>query len=301
LRACHIQALVAHDGVLYLSSMDSVLAPALPALLPGEGGLLAVLWATVMEHLRRSPSLAEEDSPVARHVKAAAAEFGGYVLEAEERADIVFRVDTLLDDEVFCQRFYGEIDLAAAIRSVTPDSPPRTIPHDWYVGVFSKALGQAAVPHLRELQRLSAAASEWLRHVVATVPAEALSSASSQLVTGTPLGFLSSMPVPVARSLLATLRCDVLALSSASLVFQKRIAAPWLGLSMAELWATELREYLALCASAGGTEIPFDLVPADKRFDLAAVGFSADLTDLAYKQFDAAAERSGEPVFPPFS
>ncbi len=283
---------------LYRSCMDTVLTSPVPALPRGEGSFLALLWTTLLEHVR-SASSASEESPLATHIKACAADFGGYVLEAEDRADIIFRVDTLLDDPAFCQRFYGGLDLPSVVKSFGPDTGTAGPPRDWHVNAFGQSLGPAAVPYLREIQRSTAAVFAWLRYVAAHVPAEELAGAANVLLADPPLGFLSSAPVPIARALLATLRCDVLALTSASLVFQRRSIAPWLGLALAEIWATELREYLVLCASIGGTDVPYDLVPPDKRFNVAALDRAAALTDRAYKQFDSEAESSGEPIYPP--
>jgi len=267
------------------------------ALVPAGGRGIIALVQAVLQHLL-SPDLTAEERALLDRLKSASSEVGPYVLGAEDREDILARVDTLLDDPAYYQKV-----LPSLIGPRPFNNPVRTASDsavlDLFPTVFGPFLGPAALPHLRDVQRSTGFFMQWLQAVASTVEHEDLVNVVDELARE-PLAFVNSplVPVPVARSLLAEFRNDVFVLSAFDSVFQRRTVEPWLGLALAELWAATMREALVLPASFNRDAVPLDIVPPEKCLDLEALKSAAMLVDLAYSRFNTDAEHSGEPVYP---
>lgn len=280
--------------------MELALRAPLTAFSLGEG-LIASLWAAFSSLTWES--LSTEERARFETLKIVLEKFGTYVLDAEEREDVLLRVDALLEDPTFHRELYGH--LGAMPQSIRL---PRTLlsgmrGDDGYATLFGKFLGSGAKSCLRDVERSMWVFRDCFARISNTMPREELAKASQEFVamcSEEPLWFLNepTTPVPVARSLLAGLRCDVFALSACQAVVGGRAVEGWLGLAIAEKWADEAREYLALFASIPGNPVPLDVVPLHKRFDLKALEENARAVSAAYARFNADAERSGEPVFP---
>jgi hypothetical protein len=164
---------------------------------------------------------------------------------------------------------------------------------------LAQALGPAAVPYLRQLHRNMIETSRCISRMLAGTP-PVVELDIPNVVSDDPLAFISapSVPVPVAEAVLAGLRFNVLILAAGALRFGPSTSERWLGLAIAELLAGTSRRVLAFMAAMTGTEVPASLLPLEERLDLRGLQRSAQAVREAYMRFNAAAERSGEPVFP---
>jgi hypothetical protein len=280
--------------------MELALRGPLSAVSLGEG-LITSIWAALSSLTRESLSV--EERARFEKLRGVLDQFGTYVLDAEEREDVLVRVDALLEDPAFHRELYD--CLGAMPQSITL---PATMmggaqSGDVYATLFGKFLGPGARSSLRDVERSMQAFRECFALMRQTIPEEELTRGVQEFAarcSEEPLWFLNEpkMPVPVARCLLAGLRCDVFAISACEAVVRDRGVEGWLGLAIAENWAEQAREFLALFASFPGSPVPLDVVPLHKRFDLKALEANARAVSSAYARFNADAERSGEPVFP---
>ncbi|HEX8701440.1 MAG TPA: hypothetical protein VF815_21615 [Myxococcaceae bacterium] len=268
---------------------------ALPAplqTLPWGAGLFAVIKAAFAA-LKREDLTPEQRAHAAR-VWEISDTFGSYILEAENREDLLARVDTLIEDpavhEALREAFGGQRRNAGELDKL----PTVTSPGEDYHESFGEALGPAAVPHLRELHRHMLTLVAYLKELQQREPppqrkpkkprekpAEAPSSEGAD-----PLGFLSdpSIPVPMARALLGGVRCLVFTLAACAAAVHP--VESWLGAAIAERWSQEAREMLALFESLLSTDTAQALNDRVKAIR------------EAYAHFNADAERSGDPVYP---
>lgn len=282
--------------------MELALRAPLSAFSLGEG-LIASIWAALSSLTRES--LSAEEHARFEKLKVVLDQFGTYVLDAEEREDVLVRVDALLEDPAFHREFYGSLGaLQQGIRlpgALTGGMQPGDV--DVYATLFGKFLGPGAKPYLRDVERCMGIVRQCLAPMFNMTPREELAKATQEFVamcSKEPLWFLNEpkTPVPVARCLLAGFRCDVFAISACQTVVRGRAVEGWLGLAIAENWVEQAREFLALFASFPGSPVPLDVVPLHKRFDPKALDANARAVSAAYARFNADAERSGEPVFP---
>jgi hypothetical protein len=279
-------------------SHSAALQSSLP--LPSGGGLLALV-ELVLSFLTRE-RLTPEESALLERVRELAGTFGAYILEAENRDDLLARVDAILEDPQFHAAFLGTFAFAAnAIEdfSTVVEELEEMTDEDVAHLSFAQALGPAAVPCLRQLHRTMIETSRCIGRLLAGTPT-VVEIDIPDVVSDEPLAFISapSVPVPVAEALLSGLRFNVLILATGALRFGRSTPERWLGLAVAELLAGTSRRVLAFIAAMTGTEVPASILPPEERLDLRSLQRSAQAVREAYMRFNAAAERSGEPVFP---
>lgn len=266
--------------------------------LPSGGGLLALV-ELVLSFLTRE-RLTPGERALLERVRELTGTFGAYILEADGRNDLIARVDALLEDPRFHAAYQDafaaySIEHFPSIVEELEEMADEDVPNSG----LAQALGPAAVPCLRDLHRNLLETSRCVSRLLADTP-RPLELGIPRGVGDDPLAFVSApgVPVPVAEALLAGLRLNALLLAVGALRFHQRTAERWLGLATAELLAGESRRVLALMAALSGSEVPEDLLPPEERLDLCGLQRSAHAVQEAYARFNAAAERSGEPVFP---
>jgi len=269
--------------------------------LPLGGDILTTFIEVVLSRLNREGLTAEEREHVTK-VKEATELFGTYVLGAQDREDLVVRIDTLIEDPAFHRALFSTFDYAWSHRETLAEDVAATATSSGDThSAFEKALGPAAKPYLQEIHRYMIASAEMFRHAAKAYPKEAIRAALDSFTDedADPLGFLSdpSMPVPIARGLLAMHRSNAFVLSAGAAVLSGPIEN-WLGLAIAELWAEQTREFISMAASLPGFEISPDLVPLHLRHNLKQIEERAKAVRAAYEQFNADAERSGESIYP---
>ena len=281
-------------------SMSMSISGAIPSSLPlpSGGGLLALV-EFALSFLTRE-RLTPEERALLERVRELTGTFGAYILEADSREDLLARVDALLEDPQFHAAHRGafatySVKNFPAIVKELEEITEKDVPN---LGL-AQALGPAAVPALIHLHRNVLETSRCLSRLLAGTPLISAFGMPS-VVSDDPLAFVSApdVPVPVAEALLAGLRFNALILAGGALRFQQRTAERWLGLAVAELLAGESRRVLAFMAALTGTEVPASLLSPEERLDLRGLQKSAKAVQEAYMRFNAAAERSGEPVFP---
>ncbi len=280
--------------------MDLV-ANAPTSLVPtGGGGIIAFVQAVLQQFLH--PDLTSEERMLLEGLRSASCEVGPYVLGASDREDILVRIDAVLDDPAYYERFLATLLGVAHAKHVKEGiaATEQVLADDLFADVFGRFLGPASLPHLRDIQRGTALFAQWFQAVASLVPPEEVSDAVEDLARE-PLVFVSAptVPVPVARALLAQFRNDVFTLVAFAPVFEQRSVEPWLGLAFAELWSATLREALVLPASISRDLVPLDVVPYEKELHLNELRDALSLTNQAYMLFNADAERSGESLYPP--
>ncbi|HLL00199.1 MAG TPA: hypothetical protein VK539_06405 [Myxococcaceae bacterium] len=260
--------------------------------LPFGAGLFAIVKAAFAALTRED--LTPEQYAHAAQVREFIETFGGYILEAESREDLLVRVDAIIEDPAFHRAFNEAYDLQWAAADALRDVPTVSSPGEDYHAAFGQALGPAALPHLRELHRCMLSMVRSLRELQSqAAQPEHVSEEPSQLLAEEsaaesvdPLFFLSdpAVPVAVARGVLGALRCC--AFTIAAWAATVHTIEGWLGLAIAERWSEEAREMSAMFAL---------LVEPDAVRKLDGRGKAIR---EAYARFNAEAERSGEPVYP---
>jgi len=260
--------------------------------LPFGAGLFAIVKAAFAALTRED--LTPEQYAHAARVREFIETFGGYILEAENREDLLVRVDAIIEDPAFHRAFKEAYSLQLAPVDVLRDLPTVSSPGEDYHAAFGKALGPAAVPQLRELHRcmleMGLYFPEFQRQAaqvenVSEEPSKVLAKEPA-IESADPLFFLSdpAIPVAVARGLLGAFRCCAFTLAAWAATVHT--IEGWLGLAIAERWSEEARAMLALVAS---------LVEPDPTGKLDGRGKALR---EAYERFNAEAERSGDPVYP---
>ncbi len=266
-----------------------------PLSLPSGGGLFALI-ELALSFLDRERLTAEERTFV-EGFRAVSEKYGTYLLEAEDREELQARVDAVLEDPQFyedCQRVSAPLDLAQLSQRLQD-----TADQDIAAPPMARVLGPAAIPALRRvdsyLMELSRLVSTFFK---GATPATEMPA--SLMTAEEPLAFLSDprVPVPLARALLSSWRFTALMLAIGAARFNQLSLERWLGLAIAELLAEQTPGPLAVLAAATGTEVPVSLLPPEQRLDFQALQQSTESVLKAYARFNAAAERSGEPVFP---
>lgn len=265
---------------------------------PSGGGLVALV-EFVLSFLTRE-KLTPEERELLERVRALTGTFGAYILEADDRNDLLARVDAVLEDPQFHTSYRNTVKghtvahfraIAAEIEGIADEDVP-------HLGM-AQALGPAALPHLRQLHRNMVAFTGCVNRLLASAPpSEEFDSSSA--TSEEPLAFITApgVPIPVAEALLAGFRLQALFLSVGALRFHQCTAERWLGLAVAELLVQESRRFLAFMVALTGTEVDASLLPPEERLDLHSLQLNAVAVEKAYARFNTVAEQSGEPVFP---
>ncbi|NOK08886.1 hypothetical protein [Corallococcus exercitus] len=291
------------DGILPAPMSTSAAIPSAFSL-PGGAGLLALV-ERVFSLVTRERMTAQERALIDQ-VRELSGSFGAYILEAEDRDDLITRIDAVLGDPRFhaAQRDVWEGDAAGLLPGVAGGFE-EALDGEEVPDAMVQALGPASTPFLHDLHRNLSETIRCLEPLLEKMPPEPEASPALETFVGLneggdPLAFISApeVPVPVAEALLASLRLNVLILVPITLLFQQGSAGPWLKLAIAELLASSSRRSLALTAALSGTEVSVDLLPMDERLDLTGLDRHSKAVQAAYARFNMAAERSGEPVFP---
>ncbi|RKH68152.1 hypothetical protein D7X96_17805 [Corallococcus interemptor] len=288
------------DGILPAPMSTSAALPSAFSL-PGGAGLLALVERvfSLVARERMTP----QERALLEQIHELSGSFGGYILEAEDRDDLINRIDAVIGDPRFheAQQFVGESTrdglLPEGEGGFAEGSNEEVSP-----AVLVQALGPASVPFLHNLHLNLAETMRCLGHLMEKMPPDIAGSLTPDAPNKSedPLAFINSpsVPVPVAEALLASLRICALVLAPVALLFKQGAAEPWLKLAIAELLASSSRRGLALAAAMSGAEVSVDLLPTDERLDLTGLEQHSKAVQLAYARFNMAAERSGEPVYP---
>ncbi|NNC18613.1 hypothetical protein HJC22_23140 [Corallococcus exiguus] len=268
---------------------------AIPSL---RGGALAFIeFAASL--LSRDGLTADERRFIER-VQQLTGSFGEYVIEAENRTDLLTRVDAVLEDPRFHREYQGLFGMG--FLNILPEAIAdlAKLEEEELPQGLVEALGPAAVPHLRKLHRHMMALGQLLGPLLASSAHSGADHASSDDSNLDPLAFLSAatIPVPLAAAMLSCHRLNVLILAAGAIRFRPNGGQRWLGLALAELMADNSQQMLALFVAITGAEVPTSLLAPEDRLNMRAIGEHARATQDAYMQFNTAAERSGDPVFP---
>ncbi|MBN9680869.1 MULTISPECIES: hypothetical protein [unclassified Corallococcus] len=246
--------------------------------------------------------ISAQDRALIEHVRELSGTFGAYVLEAQDRDDLIVRLDQVVGDPQF---YLAQMLLMQEVEA--PGTLSRRVDGlalesgDVVPQSMVNAMGASSKPYLRDLYRrlpeIMRCFGLFLRqtpHVTETA------AAVLQNEDWDPLAFLSApdVSVPAAEALLAWMRLGVLQLASIALLSHQVVAEPWLKIAIAELLATSSKRSLALLAALSKAEVSVDLLPADERLSPAALDRQVEAVQAAYARFNMAAEQSGEPVFP---
>lgn len=280
---------------------------ALPAAfsLPGGAGLLALV-EKVFSLVRRERMTAQERTLI-EHVQEFSGTFGVYVLEAEDRDDLIARVDAVIGDPRFrvAQQRIWEGGGAELLVEMIGKGFDEALDEALVPDAMEQVLGAASTPFLRDLLLNRLEAFRCLAHLMEGAPLAPEAVPALEALAGVyegeePLAFVSApeVPIPVAEALLASMRLDALLLAPMTLLFQQAAAQPWLKLAIAELLATSSKRGLALMAAVSGAEVSVELLPMDQRLSLTGLEQHSKAVQAAYARFNMAAERSGEPVYP---
>ncbi|MBZ4330771.1 hypothetical protein [Corallococcus sp. AS-1-12] len=272
--------------------------------LPSGPGLLALV-ERVIALVTRERMTAQERAFI-EQMRELGGTFGAYVLEAEDRDDLITRIDAVVGDPRFYvaqqnirggDAFGGLPELVGEFEEIVAE--------DEIPDAMVQALGPASTPFLRDLHRNLSETFRCLVHLMETMPPDAEAPPAVETFVdlngdGDPLAFISApdVPIPVAEALLASMRLNALFLALVALLFKQGAAEPWLKLAISELLASSSKQWLALTAAMSGAEVPVDLLPMDERLDLTGLEQHSKAVQSAYARFNMAAERSGEPVFP---
>lgn len=270
-----------------------------PALSLSSGSGMFALVEFALSALRGA-RLSPAETALVEAVRGLTDSFGAYIAEAEDREDVLFRVDAVLEDPSFHEALRRLLTLSTHEHGFNVfEAFDAVADKDIASSRMARALGPAAVPALRQFDVNTVELIRCLEVLFATLPVEAQSDALSA-VGDDPLAFVSSteIAVPVADSMLALFRLNALLMASGHFSFVNSSASRWLGLALAEMLAKNSRRALALLVAASGRDVPMSLLPQEERLDMNALNGAALATQAAYAQFNLAAERSGEPIFP---
>ncbi|WP_157759103.1 hypothetical protein [Cystobacter fuscus] len=225
--------------------------------------------------------------------------FGAYILESENRDDVLTRVDAVLEDPQFHEALLRFSTQAAEEGFDAVEALDEASGRDIASSRLAHALGPAALPALRQFDAHVIEIARCIKPWLVVLPSGAASGIPAN-IGDDPLAFVSSpdVPVPMAEALLAMLRLCALLFAAGSVAFKESSAERWLGLAIAELLARNSRRMLAFVAALPGSDVPVSLLPPEERLDLSALAGTARAVREAYVRFNTAAERSGEPVFP---
>ncbi|CAM3946670.1 hypothetical protein G4177_02075 [Corallococcus sp. ZKHCc1 1396] len=297
------------NGILNVPMSTSAVLPSLFSL-PTGGGLFALV-EVVLSLVKRDRMTAEERA-LLEHVRGLSGTFGCYILEAENRDDLLARVDAVVEDPGFHVAQHGAEEVSFGI-SHLPEIADEIEQHsndDAVPLAMAQVLGASSIPYLRELHRNLAETMRCLGYFLSEVGPDISMSEFPDASTGEggisagrsndPLAFLSDpdVPIPVAEALLASLRLNVLCLSLVALLLHQGVAEPWLKLAIAEILADSSMRGLALMAALSNAQVSTDILPIDERLDPSEFEQHSLAVQAAYKRFNMAAERSGEPVYP---
>nr|WP_128794526.1 hypothetical protein [Corallococcus coralloides] len=290
------------DGILPTPMSTSVALPSAFSLPAGAGFLALVEW--IFSLVARERMTAQERA-IIEQVRELSGTFGAYVLEAENREDLITRIDAVLGDPRFhaAQQGVGEGDavgafpeMAGGFEQVLEEESP---------DAMVQTLGSASAPFIRDFHRNLAETFRCLGLLLEDMPSDAKASLSLEAAAalndgGDPLAFISApdVPVRVAEALLASMRLNALLLALVAVLFKQGEAEPWLKLAISELLASSSKSGLALTAAMSGAEVSAELLPMDERLDLTGLEQHSKAVQTAYARFNMAAERSGEPVYP---
>ncbi|MGE6757040.1 hypothetical protein ACQKGO_03415 [Corallococcus interemptor] len=273
--------------------------------LPGGAGLLALV-ERVFSLVRRERMTAQERA-LLDHVRELSGTFGVYVLEAEDRDDLIARVDAVIGDPQFrvAQQRIWEGGGAELLVEMTWKGLDEALDEAMVPDAMEQVLGAASTPFLRDLHLNLSETFRCVAHLLNGAPLAPEAVPALETLAGLyegeePLAFISApeVPVPVAEALLASMRLDALLVAPTTLLFQQAAAKPWLKLAIAELLATSSKRSLALMAAVSGAEVSVELLPMDQRLELTGLEQHSKAVLSAYARFNMAAERSGESVYP---
>lgn len=116
---------------------------------------------------------------------------------------------------------------------------------------------------------------------------------------GDPLAFVFDADVhpTVARAVLSGIRAyialaGILGSNGGPSIEWRRLIAAY--------WMRNLHAYLRLLASLDGTAVPYDIVPASERFDIAGMDAETANMNATYRRWLDAAAQSGQRAYSPF-
>lgn len=280
--------------------LSMVFSPAIPSALPlsfGEGVFALVEFVL---SLLPSERLTPAETALLGRVRELTESFGAYIVEAENRDDLLARVDAVLEDPQFHEALLDIFTTYVAEHGFDVFEPFEEVTRrDVASSSLAQALGPAAVPALRQLDANMVEAVRCMKPLRAVLALGA-KLGSQGAVSDDPLAFVSSpdVPVPLAEAMLAVLRLHGLLFAAGTLRFRQSSGERWLGLAIAELLAANSRRMLAFVAALTSSDVPVDILPVEERFDLRSLMGTTQAVREAYVRFHTAAERSGEPVFP---
>lgn len=266
-----------------------------------DGNIIAAFVERAVSR-RSGDQLTAEQRERRSAVKAMAETFGNYVIEAADAEEVRARVDIVLEDPAYYQALADFTEKMALSHDELADAlGDSSRIDDFYDSPFARVLGPAAQGPLRGLQQHMSEWGKYLREFYSLLPAGVQEEAVKLLCSTEPLKFLSdpSIPVPVARALLSSLRTTVYSYAAGAAVLRGYVDG-WLGATLAQEWEAEAREFVAFMRDIlvpklkGSTSALPGERPAYVELDEQAAAVNA-----AYQRFNSAAERSGEQVFPP--
>lgn len=211
-----------------------------------------------------TPSSGASDDSLRTLAHFASQKVGAPLLLAVDEADLDARIEDVLEDDSWpliarlgATHFSGKLSDAA--------SEGATDAEVLLFGAESAALIHVGMRHAATLDALLKPDSS------GTAPEDAEANRTQDSVIARPLGFVSDLtiPVPVKRLLLSTVRATPAILALSECLRTKKAPSRWLGHALAVRWASGIYALLRLVASAPGSSVPETIVPARDRLDLA--------------------------------
>lgn len=289
---------------------------ALPGILPQEApvdGMLVLVVRLLRQAARRAAGSWQRvrqstaDEEFLGRVESATERFGRHLLTAQDRDDLRDRVDAVIEDPEFHATLFGlvrrSLDKPGGLEDPLAQEPQLSELSE-VEEPLRKVCGPASARAIHQGTRYMAEVLRVL-HLYTRQPGvqEALRSepglqAAQSLAWE--IVYNPDIPPQLARGVLAGQRMGALELAMLAALVRGEPLAPWLGLAVAERWLEEAREYLRLLvALTPGAVVSEELLPAEERLDVEALSLSMQQASRAFRELVEAAERAGEPIYPP--
>jgi hypothetical protein len=251
-------------------------------------------WLAVILRKIRQAFLSDEEKRLIHLMEFAASTFGAPLLAATSLDDLDDRIDAMIErPELSSVRslLFASLPTSAIEPAALPEPSPQA----------AAALGLGSQDLVREAFHLALAELMALERLSRKLGRSVLQAEAEALRTAKPLAFLSDPRIPpeVSACALAGVRAEVCAFAYVRALLADVRPDPWLARAIAERWVEAQRSHLRLIASIPEAEVPYDLVPASERMDLAKL--VSETKEIAGRTTDLLrrAIESGHAVYPP--